>query len=980
MSREAGQDGLARGAGPRWEHGDTLLCAALVTALVATRIAWIRGYPLSAHYWEEGYRWIAVHELSAGTPVPWLEWQADHYQGSSFVVIALATTLCGLGVAPLVALKCVALGFASATCAALYAIGRIFFGRAVGLLCGLAYLAGPPLVAFWGVVAMGFHAESALLSLIGFGACLTLAERRAPTPLGWLAFGLLSGLAMWFSPTAALGVLACAIAWPFVALRRPDPRELLAGVAGAAAGLAPWLFYNAQRGFPSIRRALEVFGAEASPDAFRSQGLVARAGDLFLRAPGQGLLDPGGDAASAWRIVPLAAAVWVPVGIALIAAWARALGALRWGRRAPLAVRRESLFLLYGALFAVAYLASRFTLPLDPTPIGFRLLVPPAILLLPPVAISAARAMRPGAPYRHVSRIASGVCLVALAFATVAFARQHREPGTPLDWKHAHVAWGHILQRKHGADIAAAVASVGWLAPDRREDVLLGIGWGLESAFEQGGDVTELEHALEPLASSDRAKIRQGISFWTAMSGAQVALSKAPSDDPDRGRVSARLGELAAWSKPSVVLVTLDTTRVDHLSCYGYERRTTPKLDSLAARAVVYERAWSTSSWTLPAHASLFTGIYPSRHGADYDPRGGAVLGDVIGLPVARLMRAGKLPDDAVTLAELLAERGYATGAFVAGPWLHRSFGLLQGFAHQDDAVHTFGGRPAADITAAALAWLDGLAPGAPYFLFANYFDPHAPYEPVGRYAEFPRAEEPLAYDYDALMRGTRALDEDARAVLRDRYDAEIRDMDGSLGALLDAVHARPGGDRTLIVVTADHGEALGEEGRLGHGFWLTEELTRVPLIVRYSGDRDAGRRSPEPIQLVDVPSLVARELDLALPERSEGVAPGARRDAFLELRREPTTAARFGKAYDRDLQAVVRWPHKLTRSDDGKATLAHLSARTLAESPERDSSELDGLARLLDEHIAAGPPATVVPPDVEARTVEALRALGYVK
>jgi arylsulfatase len=312
--------------------------------------------------------------------------------------------------------------------------------------------------------------------------------------------------------------------------------------------------------------------------------------------------------------------------------------------------------------------------------------------------------------------------------------------------------------------------------------------------------------------------------------------------------VSARLGQLAAWSQPSVVLVTLDTTRVDHLSCYGYERRTTPRLDALAARAVVFERAWSTSSWTLPAHASLFTGVYPSRHGADYDPRGGAVLGDVIELPVAQLMRAGKLPDDAVTLAELLAERGYATGAFAAGPWLHRSFGLLQGFAHQDDAVHTFGGRPAAEITAAALSWLEGLPPGAPYFLFANYFDPHAPYEPVGRYAEFPRAAEPLAYDYEAVMRGTRALDVDARAVLRDRYDAEIRDMDGALGALLHAVQARPGGDRTLIVVTADHGEALGEEGRLGHGFWLSEELTRVPLIVRYPGDRDAGRRArPRP-------------------------------------------------------------------------------------------------------------------------------------
>ena len=179
-------------------------------------------------------------------------------------------------------------------------------------------------------------------------------------------------------------------------------------------------------------------------------------------------------------------------------------------------------------------------------------------------------------------------------------------------------------------------------------------------------------------------------------------------------------------------------------------------------------------------------------------------------------------------------------------------------------------------------------------------------------------------------MRGESALDDDARAVLRDRYDAELRDMDHELGRLLDAVRARPGGERALIIVTADHGEALGEEGRIGHGFWLSEEQTRVPLLVHYPGGRDGGSSRADPIQLVDVLPLVARELELTLPRPIDGVEPGRRDAVFAELRREPTTALRFGAAYDRDLATVVRWPHKLERTDDGRETLLRLSEDTL--------------------------------------------------
>jgi len=452
-----------------------------------------------------------------------------------------------------------------------------------------------------------------------------------------------------------------------------------------------------------------------------------------------------------------------------------------------------------------------------------------------------------------------------------------------------------------------------------------------------------------------------------------VALAAAPwlaCDSTDRGPEEP---------PPSIVLITLDTTRVDHLSCYGYERETTPRLDAFAARAVRFRRAWSTSSWTLPAHASLFSGLYPSRHGAHYDSGGDAVLGSVVRLPAAAYVKAGMLHGEVTTLAEMLAARGYRTGAFVAGPWLHRSFGLLQGFEVKDDRVAGFAGRPADEITRNAVAWLRTIPPNEPYLLFANYFDPHAPYEPARSYADLPRAAEPFDPPYAELMRGTVRLGPDERAILRDRYDAEIRVMDGELGRLLDEVLARPGAERTMVVVTADHGEALGEEGRFGHGYWLSEELIRVPLIVRYPHDRDGGSWNDAPVQLVDVLPMLAGELGMALPEGVEGVAVGQRQIAYAELYQEATAVLRFGEQYKGNLRAAVDWPHKLLRSEAGGDRLTLLSTQSLSEQGLDDASQASSLARQLDRHAVSGPKGESVAPEVDPQLYDALRELGYV-
>jgi arylsulfatase A-like enzyme len=134
-----------------------------------------------------------------------------------------------------------------------------------------------------------------------------------------------------------------------------------------------------------------------------------------------------------------------------------------------------------------------------------------------------------------------------------------------------------------------------------------------------------------------------------------------------------------APSHPDVILITLDTTRVDHLGAYGYGRDITPEIDRFAEDAVLYRRAWSTSPWTLPAHASIFTGKHPTSHGAHSNATNGdATLADALTQPVLRQFRVNRLGEEQVTLAELLRDAGYETAAFVGGPWLSPAFGLLQ--------------------------------------------------------------------------------------------------------------------------------------------------------------------------------------------------------------------------------------------------------------------------------------------------------------
>jgi arylsulfatase len=431
---------------------------------------------------------------------------------------------------------------------------------------------------------------------------------------------------------------------------------------------------------------------------------------------------------------------------------------------------------------------------------------------------------------------------------------------------------------------------------------------------------------------------------------------------------------------PSVVIVTLDTTRVDHLPDYGYERDITPNLSALARESVRFERAWSTSSWTLPAHASLFTGLFPTSHGARADPKGRLNLDQVTDVNFGRLSSVRGLHASQVTLAEILAEHGYHTGAFVGGPWLRRLFGLLQGFDRADDEVQHVHGRRADEVTDRAIAWLEAVPEDEPFFLFANYFDPHAPFDPPAGFDDLPKASDPFdpAPHTKALLQGRRQLSDHEREVLIDRYDGEIRFADHHLGRLLDAVARRPDGDRALVIITADHGEAFGEGGRYQHTFWLSEELLRVPLLVRYPDRRGAGTEEDAPVQLVDVLPLVAKELGLGLPEPVEGVLPGHRRRAFARVYPQRLGALVAPGKLGNAREAVIEWPYKLVRVGATPPNLYRVDRwpQELAENPDITAK----LSRHLAEAGRSRRPGPVETPELDAETERMLRELGYLE
>lgn len=371
----------------------------------------------------------------------------------------------------------------------------------------------------------------------------------------------------------------------------------------------------------------------------------------------------------------------------------------------------------------------------------------------------------------------------------------------------------------------------------------------------------------------------------------------------------------AAAGAPNVLLITLDTVRAESLSLYGYERPTTPRLERGARGGVCFDRAIATASWTLPSHASLFTGRFPRE-----------VFYNVPYVFVHGL--ASAMDDRYPTLAEFLARHGYRTSAFVANSiFCDRVYGLDRGFIHYDDyqisfqqiiksahlsmvladwVVRAEGDRlimarkSAADVNREFLRWLDRVGE-RPFFTFLNYMDAHTPYDPPPPFAG--RFVTPGARPH--AMEGEMRSEDS----LRDEYDCCIAALDHQIGRLFDELARRGILDRTLIILTSDHGELIGDHELFGHGKTLFLKEIQVPLVLIGPGMVPAGMRvgAGKPVSLRDVPATVCDLLGLAEGAPFPGAslrrfwqaAPGEPVYSELDVRNAPAKPLRVGSVVD---------------------------------------------------------------------------------
>lgn len=296
-------------------------------------------------------------------------------------------------------------------------------------------------------------------------------------------------------------------------------------------------------------------------------------------------------------------------------------------------------------------------------------------------------------------------------------------------------------------------------------------------------------------------------------------------------------------ARPNLLLITLDTTRADHLPMYGYVRDTTPNLRRLAQRSRLFSAAWAPMATTLPSHTSLMTGAWPLEHGV----LGNAEHGGRIALPTDALQ----------PIAGLLRDAGYQTAAFVSATPVREGTGIERGFEVFDDPERNV--RHAKQTTTAAARWLREHG-GEPFFLWVHYFDAHGPFEPQ---------QDADLYEADAALRSwmaDRAIPEVAfrtggaeldPLAAHDGYDAEIRYVDDHMQRLIDILDDEGWWEETIIVVVGDHGEGLGQHDIGGHGHVWREQL-QVPLVV-YVPWRAGGERIDTPISMVDVmPTLLS--------------------------------------------------------------------------------------------------------------------------
>ena len=477
----------------------------------------------------------------------------------------------------------------------------------------------------------------------------------------------------------------------------------------------------------------------------------------------------------------------------------------------------------------------------------------------------------------------------------------------------------------------------------------------------------------------------------------------------DRDLVLAAVDELPAGTGlgPDIVMVVLDTLRADHLELYGYPHSTMPRLTSWAARGRVHDAFTSTSSWTLPAHASLFTGQYPSTHRA----HGRTLEADhlrrlITGRSGMRVLER-PLGERSVTVAERLWEQGYTTIGIAANrAFLSSVWGLDQGFdvwvCEQVQGGATYLPYTRADrITAMSLEAVDATLPDlvfpeqpgrAPVFLFVNYMEPHGPYVPREGYVRDPSALRWMYRSGSArdrlavqVLSEKKALPLDVKAAWQEAYDAELRFLDEQLALLLVGLEERGIGPDAHIIIASDHGEYFGEHQLLAHSKDLYQQALRVPLIVRGPGVEPG--RDPRPLQIQD---LAAEMIAVAGAEPLERAEPSGELQVaeLYGSRGRDLRNGRYGRRFNRVRRAFLQGDRKVILGSDGSFEAYDLSLDPSEMEDRSDEPWALELAAQAQAWMAArGIDDQVPQPDqeddeeaeVDDANLEALRALGYV-
>jgi arylsulfatase A-like enzyme/Tfp pilus assembly protein PilF len=396
----------------------------------------------------------------------------------------------------------------------------------------------------------------------------------------------------------------------------------------------------------------------------------------------------------------------------------------------------------------------------------------------------------------------------------------------------------------------------------------------------------------------------------------------------------------------NLLLVSIDTLRADHLGCFGYAAAQTPRLDGLARTGLRFARATTVMPLTLPAHSSLMTGTFPAWHGVR--DNGGFYLGD-----------------DQVTLAETLRDRGFRTGGFVSSFVLDHRWGIAQGFERyfDDFDLEKFADAPGMDVIQRpgsetvdqALSWIESESE-RPFFAWVHLYDPHTPYE----------APEPFRSRFPRTMIGA--------------YDAEIASADAQVGRLLDALEGVGQLRDTLVIVTGDHGEMLGEHGEQSHGFFIYDAATHIPVIV--SGPGVPVREVPDQIRIVDLMPTALELLRVPTPKSVQGVSllPLARGERLSLVAQSESWYPRYHYGWS-ELVSIQDDRHQYIRAPRPELYDLKDDPRELTDRSHEDNARLAAFDKVLSDHLArvTNDAAAKGPQTVDSEAEEKLAALGYV-